>query len=109
MLHGPSVTNNTLYHTERALRESLANESKTTASWTEELECIEHGNVDEHEDKLIYNEILYIYVRYVEPSGGLISDYMALLELQKLMEDSIKTAVDLLTRVGFTEAVEETK
>lgn len=70
--------------------------------WSKEYERVDCRELDEHEDEhkddLIENEILDIYVRSKESSGGPIEDYMTRSIVDELMEYNIKKAFEDPTR-----------
>lgn len=79
---------------------------ETGAFWTEEIECADRRQVDEHEDELIHNEIRHRYIPREEPSGGPVWDNMTSAEVEKLVEENIKTAVEVTTGSIVTGIVE---
>lgn len=91
--------------------ESLAKEVKTRGLCTQELErvyCCEIEKCEEQQvDELIETAILDSYVPHEEPCDGPVVDYVSRSEVEKLVEESIKTAVEVALRravMGMMEA-----
>lgn len=76
------------------------------ASSTLYIRHVFHDEVDQcedmHEDDLVENEDLDLYVPRGEPSLSQIWCYITLSEVKKLMENNIKTAVAVATRCKVT-------
>lgn len=89
------------------MRALLSEESERMASWTQELERFNRGEVEKHEDQhenthkdlSTENKISYSYILGEESVDGAIVDYVPLSEVERLMEDKIKTVVEIATRV----------
>lgn len=54
LLHGLSMTNETLYQTAHPSKQSLAKEAETMALWIQELEWADSSKVNERGDKLVH-------------------------------------------------------
>lgn len=101
------MTHETSYQPAWASIESLFKNVESVALWTKEFDRIDHRYVDENEDQLVDNQMFYSYVLLEEPSGWPIRDFIPRLEAQKLMENGIKTAVEVDRRRLFTPFVEK--
>lgn len=85
--------------------------SKKPKTWilgSQETERFDCSKVPENEQEFIYNEILDCYLPCKEPSGNPVEDKVTHSELQNLMKDNIKAAVEFVTRCVVTGIVEDT-
>lgn len=73
-----------------------------------ESECVNWGEVDEHEDEheddLFDNEGLDSYVLRQEPSGGAVRNYVTRSEGENVIGDDIKTTVEVARTRNSTES-----
>lgn len=92
-------------------RKSLAEEAKKMRLWTQKFKRVDHCKVkqfeDEYEDELNDNEIWVSCAPREEPSGRPIKDQVARSKAKQLMEDKIKTAVEVPTRIANKKTVEK--
>lgn len=99
LLHGPNITNQTWYQTVRLSRESFGKETKARALCTKELERVYSSKIekygDQHGDERIDCEILDSYILREEQRGGTVVDSITGSKVERLMEDNIKTAVEV--------------
>lgn len=78
------------------------------AFWTTELERTDSGKDNEHvERELIENEVMEIFVPHEEPIFSLHDDYVTRFEVEKLMNNYMKTAVEAATTGLLTGIVNE--
>lgn len=63
----------------------------------ERLKRADHAGVDEHEDELGNKEIMDDYVLPEVLNRGSTRDYMSCSKVQRLMEDTLKVAIQLAT------------
>lgn len=76
--------------------------------YTIELEGTDCHDVDYLvEDELAYNEIMNTFFLHEDPSVRLPKNYMTRCEVEKLMEDNIRTTFPVVTPRVFTDIVEE--
>lgn len=84
-------------------------EPRTMALWTAELEGSVLRKVsDQVEGDLINNEIMETSVPREEPIVSPHEDYVTCSEVEKLMEDNIKTVLEAATRRVATGIVDKT-
>lgn len=101
LLHEPNSTNKTSYQTACPSWECLAEEAKVKAFWNQELQRVDRSELFQHEEEQkdwLKNEVFQSFVLRKEPSDGPIQNYIIHSEMGKLMEDNIKTTVEVDTR-----------
>lgn len=94
--------------TARPWRKSIPEGAETLCLLTEECQRANRGKVDKHESELIDGETGHIYGLRKEPSGGPARNHMIRSDVEKLMDDTVKTAVEVATRHVIRKIVEET-
>lgn len=76
--------------------------------WTKELKRSDSRKVDKHEGYLIDNETLISYAPPEESGKGSNGEYMTRSEVERIIEDNIKTTVEVATRNVVAGIGEET-
>lgn len=102
------MTNETSFQMAHLPREQLMKGVETMALCTAKSERTDHREVEFHVlDELTGNDTMGTFVQHEEPFVSQHEKYMTQIEVEKLMDDKIKTAVEVSTRCVTTDIVEE--
>lgn len=107
-----NISDEKSYQTAHPLKESLAREAETMDFLSQEIERVDCCGVEQHEDGYeddwIDKELFDRFFSCQKQSGSPVEDYISRSEIERVMDDTIKTVIKLSTRCSVTGIVKET-